>query len=654
MPKTKLLSSVAALALLSFSANAQTITTVAGGGPNNVPASGVALQTVGGVAVDSSGNFYIADASLNRVFKVSSGTLTVVAGNGLAGYGGDGGPATLAYLSNPNGVAVDAAGDIFIADTSNCRIREVNTSGTISTIAGYGVCGYNADAIAAKLAYLNNPYAVAVDSSGNVYIADTYNHRVRMVDTSGIIHTVAGIGMYGYNGDGFPATAAFLNSPYGVAVDLSGNVYIADTNNCRIREVTGGNIYTVAGTYNCFFNGDGLATSADLANPKGVAVDASGNVFLSDTNNQRIREVIGGNIVTIAGNGNGGYNGDNFTATSVEVFNPQGVAVDTSDDVFVADSQNHRIRELTIGGNMGTAAGNGTSAACAALNGYIGTDEVFCSPQGVSIDGSGDLFIADQGANLVSEINSSGILTVLAGDGTFGFNGDGIATAQNLSGPTKAIVDSMGNVYIADAGSNRIRKVDTSGNMTTIAGSGVLGFDGDGPATSHALSSPTGIAFDNSGNLLIADYGNDRIRRVDAGGNMTTIVGVGSPGFSGDGGLAIYANLNSPRDVAVDSTGNIFIADSTNNRVRKVDTSGNITTVAGTGSCFLSSDGLAIASAICTPSSVSIVGSGTIAVSEAGNARVRYIFSDGTIKTVAGDGALGFSGDGCYGTIASL
>jgi hypothetical protein len=213
MPKTQQLSSLAALALLSFCANAQTITTVAGGGPNNVPASGVALQTVGGVAVDSLGNIYIADASLNRVFKVTSGTLTVVAGNGLAGYGGDGGPATLAYLSNPNGVAVDAAGDVFIADTSNCRIREVNTSGTISTIAGNGVCGYNGDAIEAKLAYLYDPYAVAVDSSGDVYIADTYNQRVRMVDTSGIIHTAAGDGIYGYNQDGIPATAAALNSP---------------------------------------------------------------------------------------------------------------------------------------------------------------------------------------------------------------------------------------------------------------------------------------------------------------------------------------------------------------------------------------------------------------------------------------------------------
>jgi sugar lactone lactonase YvrE len=331
-----------------------TITTVAGGGFSGLgdggPATSAQLFRPSGVALDAAGNLFIADTYNNRIRKVSaSGVITTVAGTGTSGYSGDGGPATSAKLYNPWGVAVDGAGNLFIADTLNHCIREVSVSGVITTVAGTGTYGYDGDGGAATSAQLWFPQGVAVDAAGNLFIADTYNNRIREVSASGVITTVAGTGTSGYSGDGGPATSAQLAHPSGVAVDGAGNLFIVDTDNHRIRKVsTLGVITTVAGNGSLGYSGDnGPATSANLYFPSGVAVDGAGNLFIADTYTNRIREVsVSGVITTVAGTGTEGYSGDGGAATSAQLWFPQGVAVDAAGNLFIADTYNNRIRKV--------------------------------------------------------------------------------------------------------------------------------------------------------------------------------------------------------------------------------------------------------------------------------------------------------------------
>jgi hypothetical protein len=332
----------------------RTVSTTAGTGVvgytgDNGAATSATLAYPSGVAYDASGNLFLADANNHVVREVSkTGTITTVAGTGIEGFSGDGGAATAAQLDTPTGVAVDASGNLYIADSHNHRIRKVS-GGTITTIAGTGVAGFSGDSGVATAAQLALPSALAVDSSGNLYIADTNNHRIRKI-TGTTITTVAGDGEELYAGDGAAATAAALDSPTGVAVDTAGNIYIADRLNQRIREVTvsNGNISTLAGSGTGFsggFTGDGTAaTSATLARPAGVSVDAAGNVYVADTDNQRIRQVGNGAIATISGTGVQGYGGDNGLSTGAILNMPKSVAPDASGNISIADKQNERVR----------------------------------------------------------------------------------------------------------------------------------------------------------------------------------------------------------------------------------------------------------------------------------------------------------------------
>jgi sugar lactone lactonase YvrE len=336
----------------------------------------------------------------------SNGTITTIAGTGGdAGYTGDGAAATSAKLDNPRKIALDSSGNLYIADTVNNAIRKVTIStGIITTVAGTGTPGYSGTKGVATSATLNSPNGVALDSSGNLYIADTGNNVIRKVTaSSGVITTVAGNGTSGYSGNNGAAASATLNSPNGVALDSSGNLYIADTSNGVIRKVTAssGVITTVAGSGSSGYSGDGgSATSAKLTIPNGVAVDSSGNIYIADTGNSVIREVSSGVIATVAGSGTSGYSGDNGAATSAKLSIPYGVAVDSSGNIYIADTGNNVIREVTASsGDITTVVGNGTS-------GYSGDDGAATSaelnsPYGTAVDSSGNIYIADSGNNVI-------------------------------------------------------------------------------------------------------------------------------------------------------------------------------------------------------------------------------------------------------------
>ncbi len=307
-----------------------------------------------GVALDASDNLYIADWNNHRIRKVDAATgfISTVAGTGTSGFSGDGAAATAAQLNSPHGVAVDASGNLFIADTYNQRIRKVDAvTKNISTVAGNGTAGFGGDGAAATAAQLNWPDDVAVDASGNLFIADTDNRRIRKVGTDGNISTVAGTGRSGFSGDGAAATAAQLYRPYGVALDASDNLYIADTYNNRIRKVDAatGNISTVAGDGTSGFSGDdGPAVQAQLSRPYGVALDSSGNLFIADRSNTLVRKVDAatGFISTVAGDGTSGFGGDGGAATAARLSWPEDVAVDASGNLFIADTSNNRIRKV--------------------------------------------------------------------------------------------------------------------------------------------------------------------------------------------------------------------------------------------------------------------------------------------------------------------
>ena len=660
IPVGKLLWTVPFLCAAAAFAQQYTISTVAGGAPPDTPvaASSISIGQPRRVTVDGAGNVYFSAA--NSVFKLNgSGVLTLVAGNSRAGFSGDGAPAVTAQLNGPQGVAVDAAGNIYIADTGNNRVRLVDPHGIITTFAGSGGTspggpGTFNDGGPAVNGLLHLPQGVAVDKSGNVYIADTGDNRICKVTPDGNINNFAGDSLGSFFGDTGNAFSAELHGPSDVAVDSSGNVYIADTANAAIRKVTtDGLINSIAGNGTIGFSGDGAAaTTAGLLAPMSVAVDSSGNVFMVENGDHRIRQIdTKGNISTIAGTGTAGFAGDGSQAVQAQFNSPTGIAIDSSGALYIADASNLRIRKIA-GGNISSVAGNGIlsysgdggAALAAQLN----------SPLGVAVDSSGNIYLSDTGNNVVRKISPDGVIVNFAGNGTAGFGGDGgAATSAQLNGPQGLAVDASGNLYIADALNARVRKV-SGGAISTVAGSGTPGFSGDGAAATAAqLNFPSAVAVDAAGNLYIADFSNNRIRKV-SGGTITTLAGNGNAGFSGDNGPAANAQINTPRGVAVDASNTVYIADTGNNLVRRVTAGGTITTIAGNGAPGFSGDGgSATAAQVGNPAAVAVDAGGNVYIAD-GSARVRKVFSTGTIVTIAGNGTRGYSGDGGAAANASL
>ena len=691
------------LLLLAFCAAGMaqqySISTVAGATPLLGEALTAVSASVGHparVTADNAGNFYF--SSLNSVFKVSStGALTLIAGTTHAGYSGDGGPAVKAQLNSPQGLAVDSKGNLYIADSVNNRVRIVSPSGVINTFAGNGQTG---DALPAQptslpspiygdggppaQAYLHLPSGVAVDTSGNVYIADTSHNRICEVYSSlGIINTIAGDSYAGYGGDmGYPTTPAppypvpyqavlaELRNPEDVAVDSVGNIYIADTGNDLIRKVTtDGNINYIAGdptpppTVTGPYYGDGgPAIVAGLVNPFSVAVDSTGNVYEveADSAGARVRMIslasynpitcVQGNwcINSIAGNRPNAFGGDGGPAAASTLNMASGVAVDAAGNLYIADSGNMRVRKIpSVAGtnpSINTVAGNANSS----FSGDGGQANLaqLSFPQGVAAGADGSVYFADSNNNRVRKIAPNGVISTIAGDGT---------TTQ-LNAPEGVAVDAAGNVYIADSGNNLVRKVTPAGAVSTFAGNGTPGSTGDGGAASAAeLNAPFGLTLDAAGNLYITEFTGDRVRKVSAAtGAISTVAGDGIGGYTGDGGQAVNAELDSPKAVAVDASGNLYIADSVNNVVRRVTPSGAISTAVGTGGSGFAGDlGPAIAAQLNNPTGLAMDSAGNLYITD-GSTRVRRVYPDGIIVTIAGNGTRGFSGDGGLATNAQL
>lgn len=605
-------------------------------------------------ASDSAGNVYVSDQYYHQIFKVTAdGIIAAYAGSGRPGFGGDGGPATAAQLSNPNGIAVDAAGNLYIADGGNARVRRVSPSGTISTVAGNGQGGVSGDGGPATSAAVSNPSAVAVDAAGNLFISQTSFHLIRQVRSNGAIASYAGTGIAGFSGDGGPGTAARLSGPQGLGVDALGNLYVADSQNHRIRKITPqGSISTVAGNGKAALSGNGgAATLASLSIPAGVAADASGNLYIGDTGNARVRMVNSSGVISdFAGQGTSLKDGP---VNQSRLLSPTGVNVDSKGNVLIVLFSGHQVRRVTqgtitsiAGATPPTIVGENTSATATAL----------FDPRGIAVDPLGNLYVSDTIDHRIRKISAAGTITTYAGNGLYGITGDGgLAVSAEVGSPRGLTLDQGGNLYATIGFGSATRQIAASGLITTVAGGGIAGFAGDGgKATAAQFLVPFGIAKDAAGNIYIADTDNNRIRRVDTSGIVTTIAGSGTDGFAGDGGPATAASLSQPRQLALDSNGNLYLADTGNNRIRKITPAGVISTIAGNGTTGAGGDGGAATDAqLTSPSGVALDASGNMYISTA--ARIRRVeASTGKMTTIAGTGGAGFGGDGGLGTAAQV
>jgi sugar lactone lactonase YvrE len=604
------------------------------------------------VAPDGIGGFYL--STENRIYYAAAdGRLRLVAGNGARGFSGDRGPAMSAQLAEPRGVAVDSLGNLYIADTGNHRIRKVAQSGVITTIAGNGIGGYGGDNRSAISAQLKRPSAIAVDNVGNLFIADTGNYCIRKITPGGMIATVVGNGISGYSGDGGLATSAQLGVSFSIAMDPEGNLYIADFGNPRIRKVSpNGVIATVAGNGANGYSGDGgPATSARLAEPRGIAADSAGNLYIADTKNHLIRKVTpDGMIKTIAGNGTPGFSGDGGSAISARLNYPIALAVDSKGILYIADNSNRRIRKITPDGVITTAAGNGT-------NGPIGDNGPAISahlwqPEGVAVDSKGNLYIADSRNYRIRKITPDGVIVTIAGNGTRGYNGDGgPAISAQLSYMRDLAVDYAGNLYIADTGNHRIRKVTSAGMITTIAGNEIKGRCSDSESdASVRLNIPTGVAVDSMGDLYVADTNHCRIHKFTPDMSATIITDSEARGYCDEEDFDDFAiPIATPGRLAVDATGNLYIADNHKNRIRKVTPDGVIITLAGKMKENYSGDSINPA-----VGGLAVDAAGNFYIADNANSRIRKVTPAGVITIFAGNGKEGYSGDGGPATSASL
>jgi sugar lactone lactonase YvrE len=561
-----------------------------------------------GLAIDAAGNLYVADKGNHAVRKITpDSVVTTLAGTGSSGT--TEGPGSIAQFTLPSGVAVDAAGNVYVADAGNNKIRRIRPDAqhAVGTFAGNGTQGHSDDVNG--FAQFYHPTGVAVNVSGTtVYVADAGNNKIRII-AGGETNTLAGGGMTG-DAPGFSegtGSAALFNKPVSVAVDAAQNVYVADKNNNRIRQInSAGSVSTVAGTGAADFL-DGVPSVAKFNGPSSVFVNAFGNIFVADAANIRVRQI--GVIATVS----------TFRLVT-NLYQPSGIAIDPSGNIYVSDFMS-AIHKITPNGTETVFAGS--------LGGFQdgpGSTARFSFPDDLASDAAGNIYVCDALNNAIRKITPSGMVSTINPNRGWTFNGqvtDGPLATATFNFPYGIAVGATGNIFIMD-GTTRVRKITPEGMVTTIAGSGASGF-ADGQGAAAQFNQATGIAVDANDTVYVADYFNNRIRKVSPTGLVTTIAGSSTRGYA-DGPVAT-ALFSSPYAITVDAARNIFVCDRNNNRLRKISPAGMVSTIAGSGDGSFGgyAEGLAPYARFGWPVGMVINNSGAMFVADCFNRRVRKI-----------------------------
>ncbi|HEU0124017.1 MAG TPA: hypothetical protein VFQ91_26025 [Bryobacteraceae bacterium] len=531
----------------------------------------------------------------------------------LAGssYAGDGGPATQALLQQAEGVAIHTDGTIYIADAATHRIRAVSSTGEIRTVAGDGSPGFDGDGGPAAQAHLRTPYGLALDRQGNLYVADLGNARVRVVGTDGRIRTVAGGGELPASDavEGSLATTLQFKTPRNVLADGSGGFYFSDFDGHRVYAVDYRGIVTVfAGTGNPGYGADNVAANRSaLRNPAGLAVEPQGGIVVVESGSQRLRRIARG-IATA-------YLTD--ALRNYPLYSPTGIAFDTAGNLYIADARATGSLKRSPQGEVTALAVSGRAVAA--------------DPRGgVYYAATAAIYRVDLTNKVTLAAGATGALAAWTGDG-------GAADSARLQAPSAVAYDRNGNLYIADEQAHRVRMVSPAGIITTIAGTGTAAYAGDGGAANKAsLHTPRGLAFDGNGFLYIADSGNHAVRKISPDGLITTAAGNGFAGALGDGGPARAARLHSPSGVAVDPRGDVYIADTANHRVRRITSNGLLANYAGNGSPGLAFEGsAAVVAQLNEPRGLAFDAAGNLYIADSGNNRIRRVDITGLLTTIS-------------------
>ena len=649
------------------------VSTIAGGEPiffADGQGSAARFNHPQGIAIDAAGNFYVADSGNHRIRKITpKGKVSTLAG-GEKGFAD--GQGSAARFDSPSGIAIDVAGNLYVTDKH--RVRKVTSKGEVTTLAGSKEGFADGQGSAAQFYY---PSGIVIDAAGNLYLAD--NHRIRKVTPKGEVSTFAG-GEGGFaDGQG---SAARFSSPRSIAIDATGNLYVVDVNsrddhltyNYRIRKVTPkGEVSTLADSDQNFVNEQGSSTRFN--DPRGIAIDVAGNLYVADTYNGRIRKITPkGEVSTFVGGKEGFANGQGSAA---QFYQPYGMVIDMAGNLYVADHRNHRIRKITPKGEVSTFAGG--EALFADGQGSVAR---FYYPSAIAIDAAGNLYITDTGNNLIRKVTPNGIVSTLA-SGEKGF-ADAQGSAARFNKPRGIAIAVAGNLYVTDTQNHRIRKITPKGEVSTFAG-GERGF-ADGQGSAARFNEPSGIAVDAADSLYVADRGNHRIRKITSTGVVSTLAGgewrfqdetfsdgqgnivwfcspfgdetkegikrvrkvtpegevstlVGSKWRFKDetssDGQGSVARFCSPSGIAIDTAGNLYVADTDNHQIRKITPEGEVSTLAGGGGAGFS-DGRGSAARFYEPSGIAIDATGNLYVADRVNCRIRKVTQGGEVSTLAG------------------
>ena len=568
-----------------------------GRGGEGLPASESEFDTTCGVAVDEDGNIFVChkwDSKVTRVdaetgivetfagqptrnYPLEDGDRRPFTGSGYSyhGYHGDGGPAKEAALGLPEHIAFDTKGDLYICDNGNNRIRKVDMqTGIITTVLGTGAASSYGDGGSATEAATDTPDSIHIDRYDNIYVGEARGNRLRRIDgETGIVTTIAGTGVPGWGGDGVPATESMANAiEVGIWADPDGTVLYSDSSG-RLRSIDPetGIVTTVAGGTSV--HDGGPATEAFVSNPRGLAVGPDSAVYITDMQSDRVRRVDAdtGVITTVAGSGGRGFGGNGGPATEAYFLNPYDVTVDPQGRIVIADTLNAQVRRVEHDGTIQAVAGVGGGGGERG-DGGPALSASFTTAHSVAFGPDGKVYVGDMAGRLRVVDPMTGIISTFAGTGQAGYSGDdGPATEARIGGPSAMDFDGDGNLYFADLTQHVVRKVDTAGTITTVAGTGKPGFSPDGtPALEARLFKPLGVAVTPNGAVYFSDSRNNRVRTITEDGTLRTVAGSDLPGDAGDGGPAAEASLNEPQGLALYGDDILLISDHYNNRIKAV------------------------------------------------------------------------------------